>query len=40
MDYLVIKELTDTAEGLLMVTRSVIKDVIGSGGRGIGEREV
>ena len=40
MDSLANKELADTAEGLLMVTRSVMKDVVGSGGRGTSEREV
>ncbi|PUU80135.1 adaptin N terminal region-domain-containing protein [Tuber borchii] len=40
MVYLVIKELADTAEDVIMVTSSVMKDVAGSGGRGAGEQEV
>lgn len=39
MVYLVIKELADTAEDVIMVTSSVMKDVAG-GGRGAGEQEV
>ncbi|PWW72760.1 Coatomer, gamma subunit [Tuber magnatum] len=40
MVYLVIKELADTAEDVIMVTSSVMKDVAGSGARGAGEQEV
>lgn len=39
MVYLVIKELADTAEDVIMVTSSVMKDVAG-GGRGAGEQEL
>lgn len=39
MVYLVIKELADTAEDVIMVTASVMKDVAG-GGRGAGEQEL
>lgn len=39
MVYLVIKELADTAEDVIMVTSSVMKDVAG-GGRGAGDQEL
>ncbi|KAF8542222.1 putative coatomer subunit gamma [Trichophaea hybrida] len=38
MVYLVIKELADTAEDVIMVTSSVMKDV--AGGRGSGEQDI
>jgi len=40
MVYLVIKELADTAEDVIMVTSSVMKDVAGAGGRGSGEQDI
>ena len=40
MVYCVIKELADTAEDVIMVTSSVMKDVAGAGGRGGGEQDI
>ena len=40
MVYLVIKELADTAEDVIMVTSSIMKDVAGTGGRAGGEQDI
>ncbi|KAI5819479.1 adaptin N terminal region-domain-containing protein [Pyronema omphalodes] len=40
MVYLVIKELADTAEDVIMVTSSVMKDVSGAGGRAGAEQDI
>ena len=40
MVYLAIKELAGTAEDVIMVTSSVMKDVQGAGGRGSGEQDI
>jgi hypothetical protein len=40
MVYLAIKELADTAEDVIMVTSSVMKDVAGAGGRGSGDQDI
>lgn len=40
MVYLAIKELARTAEDVIMVTSSVMKDVQGAGGRGSGEQDI
>lgn len=40
MVYLVIKELANTAEDVIMVTSSVMKDVSGAGGRAGAEQDI
>lgn len=40
MVYVVVKELADTAEDVIMITSSVMKDVAGAGGRGSGEQDI
>ncbi|TGZ82786.1 Coatomer, gamma subunit [Ascodesmis nigricans] len=40
MVYVVVKELADTAEDVIMITSSVMKDVAGAGGRGSSEQDI